>query len=354
MNPPNRYSSDLMRFSRSWWTEGFKKLLWVAIVSILIWIYADMRFTDHRTVNAVLRLTAPAASRLALIAANDAITDALETRVQFKVEGSREQLDRFEREQRETVVWDITRDHGPGQHAVSVRDVLNTDPQIAERGLRVISAEPASIAIRLDGLTQQTVPVELVVSGADVAELPTVPPVGVTVPQAQWDQLVAKGTPPVLKTKELDLSGKPTGPVEVTFDILPDIGGVAVRLDRATVKATLDIRQRTARKNLTVTVRVLTLPDWDDLSNYELVRKDPVEWRPEIAVSGSKTDLDKLDAKDVDAYVLLREDDRKPMETWIARAVTIRFPSGLAVQLDRDPPQVSFRLDKRPAEPPAP
>ena len=51
---------------------------------------------------------------------------------------------------------------------------------------------------------------------------------------------------------------------------------------------------------------------------------------------------------------MLREDDRKPMETWISRDVTIRFPSNLQVQLDRAPPQVSFRLDKRPAEPAAP
>lgn len=353
MSPPARYSPDVKRFGRPRWTEAVKAMLWVAVVTVLIWVYADMRFTDHRTVTVTLRLIAPAASRMALIAANDAIVDGIDTRVQFKVEGSREQLDRFEREYQDSMLWDVTRDYDAGQHAVNVREVLNADPQIAERGLRVISTEPASVPIRLDSLVHQTVPVELAVSGADLAEPPSAPPVGVTVPQGLWEQIAAKG-PAVLKTKEVDLSGRATGQVEVTFEIFPEIAGVPVRLDQNTVKATLDIRQRTAKKNLVVTVRVLMLPDWDDLRNYELVRKDALEWRPEITVSGPKTDLDKLDAKDVEAYIVLREDDRKPMETWAARAVTIRFPPNLQVQLDRAPPEVSFRLDKRPTEPASP
>ncbi|MCJ7544963.1 MAG: hypothetical protein MUP47_10470 [Phycisphaerae bacterium] len=349
MTPIGRYKLDVQWLRRPRWTAGVRTALWVAVVTVLIWVYADMRFTDHRTLTATLRLVAPAASQMALIAANDAIVDAVDTRVQFKVEGSREQLDRFEREYQDSVLWDVTRDYTPGQHTVNVREALSADPQIAERGLRVISAEPASVPFRLDSLVHQTVPVELGVSGADLAEPPSAPPVGVTVPQGLWDQIVAKG-PAVLKTKEVDLSGRPTGPVEVTFEIFPEIAGVPVRLDQNTVKATLDIRQRTAKKNLVITVRVLVLPDWDDLRNYELVRKDALEWRPEITVSGPKTDLDKLDAKDVEAYIVLREDDRKPMETWAARAVTIRFPPNLQVQLDRAPPQVNFRLDKRPAE----
>ena len=49
MIPTGRYRSESQRFSRPWWTEGFKTLLWVAVVTVLIWVYADMRFTDHRT-----------------------------------------------------------------------------------------------------------------------------------------------------------------------------------------------------------------------------------------------------------------------------------------------------------------
>ena len=140
-------------------------------------------------------------------------TDAVETRVEFKVEGSREQLDRFEREYQD--VRDLgrhARSTARGNIPSTSREILNADPKIAQRGLRVIAAEPASIDIRLEPLVHQMVPVELVVSGADLAEPPNAPPVGVTVPQDQWEQIVAKG-PAVLKTKEVDLSGRPTGPL---------------------------------------------------------------------------------------------------------------------------------------------
>jgi hypothetical protein len=349
------YRSDPPRFSAAWWAEGARNLLWVALVTILIWVYADMRFTDRRTLIATLRLTAPAASKLALISRGDVAVDFIERRIQFKVEGSRERLDRLEREFHDAVVWDATRDYGPGEHAVNSRDVLNADPQIANQGLRVISTEPASIPIRLDRLVHQVVPVDLVVSGAELAALPQAPSVGVMAMESQWKKITEQTPSPVLKTKQVDLSAQPVGKtVEVEFEIFPQIADIPVRLDQNTVKVPIEIRQQTATKSFMVTVRVLAPSEWDDTRKYDLVKKDPLEWRPEITVTGSKTDLDKLDPKDVDAYVQLREDDKKPMETWIARAVSIRFPPGLAVQLAGEPPQVNFRLDKRPAESPTP
>jgi hypothetical protein len=350
------YRSDPDRFSRAWWLESVRNLVWVAVVTILIWVYADTRFTDRRTLVATIRLTAPVSSKMALISRGDVAVEALEKRVQFKIEGGRETLDRFEREFRDPVIWDVTRDHGPAEQiALDPRQILNADSQIASKGLRVIATEPSSFTIRLDRLVHETVPVELVVSGAELVAAPKAPPVGFTVPEEQWKTIAGQLPSPVLKTKEADLSGQPAGKtVEVEFEIFPEIAGIPVRLDQTTVKVPLKIKQSTAKKSFMVTVRVLTPTDWDDLRKYELVRKDPLEWRPEITVTGAKTDLDKLDPKDVEAYVQLREDDKKPLETWTSRAVTIRFPSDLQVRLDREPPQVNFRLDKRPAEPTPP
>ncbi len=355
-NGKSLYRSDSVRFSRAWWLEGARNLVWVAVVTILIWVYADMRFTDHRTLMATIRLTAPVSSHMALISRGEVAVEALEKRVQFKIEGGRETLDRFEREFHDPVVWDVTRDHTPAEQiALDPREILNADPQIASRGLRVTAVEPSSLTVRLARLVHETVPVELVVSGAELVAPPKAPPVGISLPEEQWEKILNQLPAPVLRTKEADLSNQPAGKtVEVEFEIFPEIAGLPVRLDQTTVKVPLEIKQRTAKKSFMVTVRVLTPTDWDDLRKYELVRKDPLEWRPEITVTGSKMDLDKLDPKDVEAYVQLREDDKKPLETWTSRAVTIRFPPDLQVRLDREPPQVNFRLDKRPAEPPSP
>jgi hypothetical protein len=272
------YGSQAQRFSRTWWLETARSLVWVVLVTILIWVYADMRFTDRRTMVTTIHFMAPASSNLALISRGDVVMDYYERRVRFEVEGSREVLDRFEREYRDSVVYDVARDAAPGEQAIDTRSVLNSDPQITERGLRVIAAEPPSITVRLDRLIRRTVPVELAFSGADLVGQPKAAPVGVIVPETEWKKILDKMAAPALKSKEVDLSSRPTGKsIEVEFEIFPEIAGIPVRLEQNTVKVTLEIRQRTAKKSFVVTVRVLVPPEWDDLRKYELVRKDPLE-----------------------------------------------------------------------------
>ena len=348
------HRSEPQRFSRQWWISGARNLLWVAVVTVLVWAYADMRFTDRRTLQTTIRLTASPGSTLTLLK-NDVPVESVTQRVEVKLEGSRERLDRVQGQFGEPIDWDVSQDHGPGESDISLYDIVASTPAVVRNGLRVISTAPAFVTIRIARLVHEAVPVELSVRGADLVQQPKVPPVTITVTEQQWEQILQAQPTPVLKTKEVDLANREAGKViPLEFEIFPEIAGVPVKLDRNTVTVPVEIRQRTSRKNFVVTVRVLMLLDWSDAAQYDLVKKDPLEWRPQIIVTGSQTDLDKLDARDIDAYVVLREDDKKPMETWTTRAVIIRFPPGLQVQLAGDPPQVSFRLDKRTEEPAAP
>ncbi len=70
--------SDLDRFSRDWWISGARTLLWVAVVTILIWVYADMRFTDRRTLLATVRLSTAPGSQLTLMK-NGSMAEAAKT-----------------------------------------------------------------------------------------------------------------------------------------------------------------------------------------------------------------------------------------------------------------------------------
>jgi hypothetical protein len=338
------YKLEFANYSRQWWLGVVKNFLWVALVTVLIWIYADMKFTDTKTLPMTVHLTADS---LALMS-ND------EVRVIFKIEGSRETLDRYEREMKNSMVFDVSKELDPGEHRLMVLDIINNDPNIAKAGLRVTSTDPKEIGVVLERQVHQDMPVELEVSGAELADMPT-RTVGITVAESNWNEILARQPKPVLKTKEKDLKNKEPGkPIVVTFEIIPEIAGIPVKLDQSTIEVPVEITQRTDKKKLTVSVRVLALPDWEDARKYDLVRKDPLEWRPEITVSGARTDLDKLDAREVDAYVVLHEDDKKFMETWTTRTVQVRFPPGLQVQIDGPLPQVSFRLDTRPEVPPRP
>ncbi|MFA6133577.1 MAG: hypothetical protein WC869_06125 [Phycisphaerae bacterium] len=336
------------RFSRQWWLTFLKNSLWVGLVTLLIWIYADLKFTDSKQLRTTLRLKA---SNLALLSTG-------EVRVAFRLEGSREGLDRYERDMKEYIVYDAAREFSAGQHQVRVRDILNNDPVIAKAGLRVTSTSPETIEVILDNPIHETVPILPVVANAELVEQPQ-RTVGITVAKSLWEEILRRQPKPVLKTNEVDLKNRETGkPINITFELAREIEGFPVKPDTDSVEMPVEISQRTDKKKLTVTVRVLVLPDWDDLRKYDFVRKDPLEWRPEIVVTGPRADLDKLDPKDVEAYIVLREDDKKFMETWTARPVQVRFPPGLQLQIDGSPPVVNFRLDRRneivPTPPPAP
>ena len=111
--------------------------------------------------------------------------------------------------------------------------------------------------------------------------------------------------------------------------------------------------QPTDRKTLTVSVLALIPPAWTSdgtWEKYRLVGKTPMEWRKEITVSGSKKDLGKLKAADIDAYIVLREEDKKGSSWWTGD-VTVRLPAG-QLKLVGEAPKVQYRLE--PHEPAAP
>ncbi len=337
-------------FSRRWWLSAARNLAWVVVVTVLVWVYADMRFTDRRTVQVTVRVTTKAGGAITLLKGQTPV-EAIDKPIQVELEGSRETLDRVQGQFAEPVEWDAAAAGlGVGEHPVDTRDIIAS--QIARSGLRIISAGPSSIAVRIGRLVRQSVPVQVSVTGAELARDPKVPPMGITITAQQWEQITQANPSPVLKTNEVNLANMEPGKViSVEFEVFPEIDGVPVKLDDSSVTVPIEIMRRTVKKSFKVTIRTLVASDWADMASYKLVKRDALEWRPEIVVSGSQTDLDKLEAKDIDAYVVITEDDKRPMETWTTRAVTIRFPPSLRVELPGDPPQVGFRLDKLPDTP---
>ena len=118
----------------------------------------------------------------------------------------------------------------------------------------------------------------------------------------------------------------------------------------------MEITQRTQTKQLLVSVGTISPPAWSwdgTWDKYKLQGEaDSLEWRKEITIRGAKKDLDRIEAKDIDAYIELTEDDKEPV-SWLSRPLIVSFPPGLAVELVGDPPAVSFKLVERAEAPPA-
>ena len=108
----------------------------------------------------------------------------------------------------------------------------------------------------------------------------------------------------------------------------------------------------TETKTIKVTVRLLVPPAWSEaddtlLRDHVLEREVRDEWRPDITVRGPKTDVQQLNEKEVDAYVLLTEDNRKPVDSWLPGKVVVRFPKHLQIRLVGEVPDVHFRFVPR-------
>jgi hypothetical protein len=244
---------------------------------------------------------------------------------------------------------------GPDLEAIPSALVLKSVPEINELGLRVVSGNPATIKdIHIETLESRELPIEFVFKGAELAETPK-DVVKVRAPASVWSRM---GPNPTIRTIEKDLTDLPAGQDQkVTFQLIPTIGSEAMILgtDQATVNLQVVRRATAATETISVTVRIVTPAEWSEegvWAEYKLVRKDRIEWRTKITVTGPRKDIDILKTdktKTVDAYIVLTDSDTEPIDSWSSRKVTLRFPPGLQIQLasGQTEPTVQFRLEKR-------
>ncbi len=344
------YSGNYRRFTRQWWVRAGRDALWITIVSVLVWIFADMKFNDERRAKIELRLVAGNGSHMSLLSVNGEELSYQPVTIIFTIKGSRESLDIFEREVPEYIQYNVARGEQAGELKIPTVDILSGLSIISENNLFVSAPKPSVMVVRLDKQIRRELPVELVYSNAELAETPT-PIVAVRLAQSIWEIIERSNPDPKLKTANKDLAAAETGkPIQVEFDIRPEIGQTPVLLEAKTIKVQLQITQRVQSKTLTVNVGYIAPAAWswdDTWEKFQLQGKaEGLEWRKEITVRGSKKDLDRLEAKDIDAYIKLTEDDKAPV-SWLRRPLIVRFPKGLSVELVGDPPAVSFKLIER-------
>ena len=329
------------RLSRAWWLARSRSFLWVALVTALVWIYADVEFTDEMELAATVQLAAAEPGKLVLLSNSRA-------RVNFTVQGRRSSLERLAQRLRSaeaTIRYEVHE----GDEDLPVRDVLNRDAFLIDEGLTVLSASPVTLRVRLDRKVYKAdIPVKFEYAGAFPQEVTIDPPkMGLHVARSDWQEVLKAEPKPVLRTVRVDLTGieddKPF-PVQ----IIRRIGDVRVEPDRPTVTVKVKIAQLTETEELTVGVQVFSPTSWMEdgtWKQYVLKRQNPAEWRAKVQVSGPRKDLDQLKSADVQAYVVLTDDDKKPV-SWLTRQVEVRLPRALDLSLLGTKPTVTFKLEK--------
>lgn len=353
-------TEDMPRFSRPWWLQRLRNIVLVALVTILIWVYADLEFTSTVEMRATLRLYTSSPKRILFSDMNNILRRDVE--LSFELRGARGLLSTYEQDlQRKgsVISVDVTKTFGPGTHTLDVRDILNRTDEIIRGGLTVTSVSKPLVAIELDeAVAVENVEVVPQLTGAAWSDL-AVEPEQITV----WapKRLYQQNQPaPRISTRAVDLSAK-SGSASFTAEVAPFLGDIRVLPSRDDVKVGVQIGERTIIETLNVPVGVLIPPTWtqdETWAQYILQQKSPSSWVRRIEVQGPRRILEELKARPdrVRAYLVLQADDKKPIESWLPpREVEIRFPPEYQDRLTLigEPPTVIFRMQPREQEAPA-
>ncbi|MCE5327050.1 MAG: hypothetical protein LLG01_11625 [Planctomycetaceae bacterium] len=339
--------------SRHWWFDRGRNALWVLLVSVLVWIYADLQHTESHEFTAVIVLYSSDPDLT--------ITSPTRQKVTFKIMGSRRNIEIY-RERFSTD--DLTRfdvSKAPaGTTSIPALPIVQQVPQFAEMGLSVQWVSPDTIPVTIETLASHEVPVEFVASGRELDGKAAIEPNRVTVrcTRSTWERILSKtNTKPTIKTLPQDLrSYMPGQPLNLDVKIESQIADEPVTLSDAgaSVKVKATIGQYTDAKELSVSVALLCPVTWAEDGTWEkfaLVRKDPIEWRPKIKVTGSKTDIAKVSESMIEAYVVLDDRHKKDIKSWETEDVRIRFLGDLQLNVVGPAPKVQFKMRQRTEEP---
>ena len=342
-----------------WWLDGVKTFIFVAIITVLVWVFADLEFTDEIQLSATIRLKS---TRRSL-----AVLSLREIPVEFTLKGDQRSLDEFSRQLNawnQTIEYDVAQDYGPQDREVQipVADIIRSVGGAQKAGLTV-SMELDSIntiSAILDRRIRQEVAVEFAYRGATLVDKPGIDPatVGVYVAQTKWETLMERLGPnakPTIKTEQRNLANQTDRePVTIDIEIVAFIDGFEVEPETPNVKVTYRIDQPTKSQTLKVTVRVAVPPTWyddDTWLTYKLVRKSPLEWRKDITVVGAGKDIAELLSRsaEIDAYIVLRPEDKKEGTSWWQAPVTVQLPANLQgrVKIVEEKLAVEYKLQRR-------
>jgi hypothetical protein len=338
------------RYSLGWWLGGARSFFWLAVVTLMIWVYADLEISEPREFTATLRLVINGEDvTTALIGAED-------TTVTFEANGRRGDLTRFERwltDNDRLLTLDIT-DYQPGSYTRPTAQLLNENIDISRHGLDVLAVTPNEIKFRVDALETRALPIVFDSIGASLKEGETTydpETVDVTAPTNVWEA-IAKITPePVIMTEKEELAGGLSRRNTRKVRLLPMIGDQPVVLASDEVTVTFVIERSEVEATRTVEVQPRYPASWltdGTFDVYELEIDEATPLLQEIHLAApTDRELAGLDDDEIQASLTLTEADKTDSDAYLQRRITVYIPPESGVRLSENPPTIRFRLVRR-------
>jgi hypothetical protein len=339
------------RYSLGWWLAGGRNFFWLAVVTLMIWVYADLEISEPREFTATLRLVINGEEvTTALIGARD-------TTVTFEATGRRGDLTRFERwlaDNGRRITIDIT-EYQPGDYVRPTAQLLNANVDISRHGLDVLAVTPNEIEFRVDALETRALAIRFDSIGGSVREGQTACDPGtvdVTAPTSVWEAITKTDPEPVIMTEKVELAGLNRRNTR-TVDLVAAIDGIPVMLSLREVTVSFYVERSEVEDTRTVEVSIRIPHEWwtdGTLDNYALEVDGETPWERRIQIAApTDRELQALADSQIEAYISLSNEDKSESDAYRQRRIKVYIPPESGVRLSEEPPIMRFRLIRRQA-----
>lgn len=282
-------------FSREQLIASFKSLLWVAPMTLLIWVYAEREqmTTEHLEFRVQLRnndpsravdiLNAPEGS-----AGSEVVMTADVNGAHAKMEAIKEKL------RNQDLVIDVPTLE-PGRNVIEMTS-LGNDPVFVSTGMSVNSLVPNRLGLNIIPLTQRRVPVSIRPTVTNLEGPPTFSPDSVTVtgPTADLSQAASEGKLAVYADlPELRESGRRT---LTNVPLSPSISAQHVTLNPKVASADINVKRSEVEETLQA-VPVWALYPPKDLGKFKAKYESPLN---DVKVVGPPQVIERMKEPDYD------------------------------------------------------
>ena len=320
-------------------------ILFVTVLSALIWIWAATRTEDERTISTTLHFKAPEGSTSTIA------PDSKPVRLTFK--GPRASLDTVEEICAQGVVVAVAADDG--DFTINVTSRMNANDLIRISGAVVITADPSSLTLNIQTLVSVDAAVEPVLPSVTVSGDVTVDPSTVTL---QIPKSIRSELPEVISVsavlseqvlEQLQPGVSHTRSASIRLPELLVDKGVIVKPNR--VSLSFKIQSKTD-KTVLPQVRVLIAGPAEDYAAFKVTL--PVKIIPNVSIEADKSLIASITSGDITVFAIVRLASRdmeqriesKRVKTFLAMLkdgtgqqviATVEDPAVLDVALNIEP-----------------
>ena len=331
-------------FSREQLISSLRSLIWVAPLTVLIWIYAEREQVDRAPAQLQVEVRSGAPGQVAHLA------DSSGGRVIATIRGPKAKVGQAVEALQAGVPVQIFIGGGrqPGFHDIEIPALIERDPRLRDNGLSVVTCNPGMIRVEVDALREEMLDVKIRPEVEPLLNGPPLfdpPKVKVTAPATAFDKANGGAYVEAELPQDLRTPGR-HGPVSVRINVV-GLTGPDVAPRQTSVMATFDVRDADERFELkSVPVRMLITTELADAYRVSVDRKFdlsvPVYGSPE-AIRQLKNG--ELAVKPEAVFSVTSADVTAGKGT---RKLDYVLPEGIRM-LEQDKKQVTFTITPREA-----